>query len=159
VRRRRFRERYNEASDHLERTVIRLLAVLALLLLVSQVVLSGRGLTGLLGPLAQLDRTAQAGAAGGDTKTLPETYVVVRLLDHRSAWRAYVLVNGREVGSFRGNEVVAPVKPGDLLEVDGTAYSGAVTFRVVGASGTLSQPRIGDEITTRGSIEQYKRIH
>jgi hypothetical protein len=138
--------------------VARWLVILVVLLLASQVVLSGRGLSSLLGPLNQLDRGAHAGVTGGQTKALPETYVLIRLLDHRSAWRAYVLVNGREVASFRGSEVVAPVKSGDLLEVDATSYPGAVTFRIVGASGNLREPRVGDEITTRGSIEQFKRI-
>lgn len=155
--RRRFRERYNEASDRLERTVLRIVVGLVLLLLVAQIVLGGPGISSLLAPLDRLSAGAPAGTAG-DGAGLPETYVTVRLIDHRTAWRAVVLVNGREVGTFRGNEVIAPVKPGDLIEIDGTGYFGAVTFRIVKSAGTLSEPRIGDEITTRGTIEQFKRV-
>lgn len=155
--RRRFRERYNEASDRLERATVRTLAVLAVLLVVAQIFLVARGVSDLAGPLSELARTVRAGAAG-ESGQLPESYVIVRLLDHRSAWRAYLLVNGREIGSFRERELVAPVKDGDLVEVDGTAYAGAVTFRIVGASADINAPRVGDQITTRGSIEQFARV-
>lgn len=156
--RRRFRERYNEASDRLERATIRALAVLVALLVVAQILLAGRGAADLAGPLSELARTVRAGGGAGESEQLPESYVIVRLLDHRSAWRAYLLVNGREVGSFRERELVAPVKAGDLVEVDGTAYAGAVTFRIVGASADVREPRVGDQVTTRGSIEQFARV-
>ncbi|MGE5561651.1 MAG: hypothetical protein ACM3XN_11490 [Chloroflexota bacterium] len=157
--RRRFRERYNEASDRLEHSVARWLVVLVAILLLSQLLLSGRNsLAGLLGAVDRLDNTAAAGLVGGQLKELPESYAIIRVLDHRTAWRAYVLVNGQEVGSFRGTEVVAPVKPGDLIEIDATAYSGAVSFRIVGVSSNLREPRLGDEVTTRGNIAQFKRV-
>lgn len=153
--RRRFRERYNEASDRLERVVFRWLAVAVVILLAAQIALANGGLSAFLEPLGLSQRQA-TGASGG--ATLPETYVTIRLLDHRSAWQAALLVNGVQVGTFRRQELIAPVKPGDLVEIDATSYSGAVTFRVVASSGNLSEPRVGDQVTTRGSIEAFSRV-
>lgn len=155
--RRLFRERYNEAADRLERTLIFWLGVMLAILIIAQTALAGRGIAGLVAPLEQLDRQATASAANraGD---LPETYVVVGLIDHPRAWRAWVLVNGAEVATFRSKQVVVAVKAGDLVELDGTAYSGAVTFRIVTVSAGIKAPRVGDEVTTRASIEAFKRI-
>jgi hypothetical protein len=156
--RRRFRERYNEAADRLERALMLWLGIALAVLIIAQVMLAGRGLVGWLAPLDQLDRQVTTNLAGDGRGELPETYVTISLIDHRTAWRAWVLVNGKEIATFRSRQLVVGVKAGDLVEIDGTAYSGAVTFRVVAVSNNLSQPRIGDEVTTRGSIEQLKRI-
>lgn len=137
--------------------MVRTLLILAVFLVVAQTLLAVRDAGDLAGSLGELMHTARAGAVGADGQ-LPESYVIVRLLDHRSAWRAYLLVNGRELAAFRERELVAPVKDGDLIEIDGTAYAGAVTFRIVGASANISSPRVGDQVTTRGSIEQFARV-
>jgi hypothetical protein len=49
------------------------------------------------------------------------------------------------------------VSAGDLLEIDGSAYGGPLTFQVVSAEG-LAAPAPGTRITTHGDILPLGRV-
>lgn len=99
---------------------------------------------------------------GAGTGTAPETMtpvaattaasasVTVQCMTKREAPRADLLVDGKVVGHFSAGSVTAQIAPGQILSVDGSAYSEPLTFRVVAAPG-LSSPALGTNVTTRAN--------
>lgn len=62
-----------------------------------------------------------------------------------------VLVNGTPVSDFANGRVSLAVRPGDVVEIDGSRHRGQLTFRVVASEGDASR-LLGQEITVRGTI-------
>jgi hypothetical protein len=82
----------------------------------------------------------------------------VTLLSQPRAPRAVLLVNARAVVRFTGPEVTVAVAPGDLVEIDGSAYRQTLTFRVAGLSPDLAAPPVGTLVATRGDIAVLGRV-
>ncbi len=74
--------------------------------------------------------------------------VSIMLVSRPSAPNAWLLVDGQPVAAFGRATAVVEVAPGQRIDIDGSAYSQPLTFRVVGAPG-LAQPVLGQEVTTR----------
>ncbi len=86
-----------------------------------------------------------------------ELRVRVDLISAARAPRAVFLRDSTPVATFRDGSVDVTVAPGDLLEVDGSAYRQPLTFQVVAAAG-LAAPSLGLRVTTRGDIAYLGRV-
>lgn len=77
--------------------------------------------------------------------------LTVTLISQPSAPGAYLLLDGRRAADFRQGSVTVRVRAGQRVEVDGRAVLSALTFRVTAVEG-LSEPRLGEQITTDGDL-------
>jgi len=84
-------------------------------------------------------------ASGGAT-------VTVSLMSGEPAHAAYLLVNGERAASFASGVVRVVVRPGDLLEVDGTGLTAQGVFAVSQVTGGVVAPTVGLRVTTDRSV-------
>jgi len=68
----------------------------------------------------------------------------------QSLKQAVILVNGAEVLAFETSRVVLRVYPGDVVEIDASAYSRTLTFHLVSASSNIRLQNLNREITVHG---------
>ncbi|HHV35639.1 MAG TPA: hypothetical protein GXX59_08700 [Syntrophomonadaceae bacterium] len=59
-----------------------------------------------------------------------------------------VYVNGKETASFQEREILLPVKVGDEIMIDGTAYPYPITFKVSAVSRGVCWPPVNYRVTT-----------
>jgi hypothetical protein len=148
-----FQGRHRSFSDRLERFLMQLviLGLVGLVLVQTLQVIPGlrrqMSLVDALEGVTPNERSAWSGASGPATTAAQPLTVTVVLASQRSAPEALLLVDGKAVGNFAGGSVTATVKPGQVVAVDGTGYSQALIFRVVGALG-VATPEIGLTVTT-----------
>lgn len=85
--------------------------------------------------------------------------VTLDLQTYTELERAFVLVNGVEAGSFTSSSLSLRVYDGDWLEIDCTAYSRPVKFRLRKASTGIDRAALQTELELcgeRGVIGQIK---
>ncbi|MCL6581311.1 MAG: hypothetical protein K6U08_06835 [Firmicutes bacterium] len=78
--------------------------------------------------------------------------VTVALMSGEPAHAAYLLVNGERAASFASGVVRVVVRPGDLLEVDGTGLTTQGVFAVTQVTGAVVAPTVGLRVTTDRSV-------
>jgi len=84
--------------------------------------------------------------------------LTITLVSQPRAPRAVILLNGKEAATFERAEVTLKVKPGDLVELDGTLYRNPLQFRVTATAPEISEPAAGLEVVTRRSVELVGRV-
>ncbi len=84
--------------------------------------------------------------------------VTLDLQTYTELERAVVLVNGAEAGSFTGSSLTLRVYDGDLLEIDCTAYSRPVSFRLRKASVGIDRTALQTELELCGERATIGRI-
>ncbi|HAA89472.1 MAG: Putative membrane protein [Thermoanaerobacterales bacterium 50_218] len=78
--------------------------------------------------------------------------VEIELISNFCFPEARVLVNGEEVANFQERKVVVQVQEGDLLQIDGTAYSCELIFRVKEVAPGIIWPSPFFQVETKGNI-------
>ncbi|MDA8235577.1 MAG: hypothetical protein M0Z31_12405 [Clostridia bacterium] len=84
--------------------------------------------------------------------------VTLQLENFSSLAKAKIIVNGREVGNFTEKLVSVKVRPGDLLEVDGSFYQQAIRVKVLDTSPIIKRPEEGGEFLVRSGITQLGKV-
>ena len=74
--------------------------------------------------------------------------MTIAVCDYDSLEEAYLLVNGEVAGHFSGKQLVVRVYPGDVLEIDTTAYLSPCRFQVVKKSSHIREETIETMVTT-----------
>ncbi len=87
--------------------------------------------------------------AGRDESQLFGT-LTLEVTGVQSLSQAVVLVNGQETLAFETAKVVLRVYPGDVVEIDASAYSRTLTFHLVSASSNIRLQSLNREITVHG---------
>ena len=74
--------------------------------------------------------------------------ITIEVCDYKNLAEAILLINGEESGSFLDKQLVVRVYPGDLLEIDTSAYLEPCRFRIVKKSSHIREDLIVEEIIT-----------
>lgn len=162
AKRNNFDRRYAAMADRLEGFLFRLVVILLVILAVGQTLLSEDStrvflsyadrLEGL--PLETVEPWGDETPAAPAPKPAPSGgNLSVALINRPAAPQAFLLVNGRRVGDFRGGKVEVAVQPGDFVAVDVTAYAEILGFRVVDVGGRILRPAQGLEVYAAGAVE------
>jgi len=118
----------------MDRLLVRVVVIALSLLAITQILMADDRARAFL---SLTDRVELPRASWNDTvlaMTRPlRDSLVIQLANADRAPRAWLLVNGKPVASFRNGTASATVKAGDLVEVDATAYSYELRFRVLHA--------------------------
>lgn len=146
-------------AERLERVLLRLVVLSLVALVGAQALLSYGPARSYLSYVERLEglevRPVVLKSNGGGTGGWKLT---ITLVSQPRAPRAVILLNGKEAATFAGPEVTLQVKPGDLLEVDGTLYRNPLQFRVTATAPEMSEPATGLEIVTSRSVELVGRV-
>jgi hypothetical protein len=171
-----FDDRLLALADRLEGSLVRVTAVLALLVLAVQVVLtypdarrwlcfvdrlegstialSRPGSPGAAAPVP----TAPAAAAPAAAFIAPKTAsVTLALTGTRRAASVTVLVNGDPAGTLRAGLITVNVASGDLLEIDPGSSLLPVTIKVTAARSVVV-PAVGATVTAHLRITRIGRV-
>lgn len=74
--------------------------------------------------------------------------------DGISLAKAQLLINGVVMGNFADGEVIVRVYPGDIIDIDGSAYKRQVSFMVNVISSNIDDNILPKEIKTNGDVVQ-----
>jgi len=85
-------------------------------------------------------------------------WLQVHVTGERPWPRVAVLLNGRPAAYFRTADVVVPVNPGDLIEIDGTLAPRVLVFWVTAVGDAVLAPRPGTYTATYRSIAVLGRV-
>lgn len=141
--------RYFALSARMEAVLIQAVVALGLVVVLSQVLLTIPAARYVMSQVARLEGVA----------LWEETPTVTIALRAGSPGRAAaVLVNGERAATFASDQVRLRVRPGDLLEVDGTGLDGEGVFEVVETTGGLRVPALGERVVTRGGVRSLGRV-
>lgn len=81
--------------------------------------------------------------------------ITLHLITAESAPEARVLLNGTTVARFTTASQQVRVRPGQVLEVDGSAYRQPLLFRVTAVDPSLTSPGLGKEVITQGDVQSF----
>lgn len=65
---------------------------------------------------------------------------------------ARLLINGQDSGDFREGFLTARVRPGDVVQIDGSAYLRALSFSVEAVSASIDSSYLRAGVTSNGNI-------
>lgn len=88
----------------------------------------------------------------------PQAGLILTVEEFSSLPRTVILVNGREKARFDNKEVKLLVQAGDVVEIDSSAYSFPVKYRIKNVSRNLSFPDQGAEYTANQGIAMIGKI-
>lgn len=154
-------------AERLERWLARGVAVSILALVGVQALMTNDPARGYLSAVERLEgrRIDVAAAPDGDPLRAVTAAVgrdagrvVIHLINRESAPRAFVRVNGTPLASFGQPRVEVSVRPGDFLEIDGSADPAPLLFRVTAVDRRLLSPELGREVMTRGDVQPLGRV-
>lgn len=74
--------------------------------------------------------------------------VKIKIQGYYNLSRAVVYINGKRAAIFQEQEVLLPVRVGDEIIIDGTAYSYPITFQVSEVSQGVCWPPVNYQVTT-----------
>ncbi|MBO8159537.1 hypothetical protein [Thermosyntropha sp.] len=80
----------------------------------------------------------------------PYAFLVISADKYSSLPKAVVLVNNKEVESFKNREVRLKVMAGDVVEIDSTAYDIPLEFKITEVSDNLAYPEKGTVYCSNG---------
>jgi len=112
-------------------------------------------------PVPDAERVSIQGEGSGDSLDKLEAdlaTVTLQLENFSSLAKAKVRVNGRDEADFLEKQVSVKVRPGDLLEVDGSFYNRAIRVKVLDTSPIIKSPREGGEYLIRSGVVQLGRV-
>lgn len=143
-------------SDRLERVLIRLVVVAALIVMIAQALLTGDPVKEATTPVTAPDRPqfSLKDYAG----ILQSPVVTLQLKNYSSLPLAKVLVNGKSRGEFRDRYVTVFVREGDVLEVDGTRYNRPLDIEVLDVSKEVILPATGTRVRVEGNISALGQV-
>jgi len=76
--------------------------------------------------------------------------LTLEVAEMKSLDLATVYVNGQETLSFHSAQVTIRVYPGDVVEIDASAYRRSLQFRLVSASSNIRTDTLAQTITVQG---------
>lgn len=166
-----FQERFLSLGDRVERTLVRLVIGLALLVFLAQAALARPDLRRWLSFVDRLEgvslATYSTGLAGPPAAAVPSTALGLKavpgssltlsLVGRKGASWATVLVNGDAAGSLATGSLTCAVRAGDLVEIDPGQRGVALTVKVTGSRG-ISYPTVGQVITAQNTIARLGRV-
>jgi len=88
----------------------------------------------------------------------PQALIVLSIDKFSSLPLARILVNDKEVGTFKNKEVSVKLKAGDKIEIDSSAYSFPVEYKIKDASPNLSYPEKGASFTVDQGIVMLGKV-
>ncbi|MCL5040590.1 MAG: hypothetical protein M1299_12360 [Firmicutes bacterium] len=164
-----YQDRFSRWAERAERSLIRFVIILAVVVVVSQGLLTNEKLRLFLSYPDQLEGIALkdgstnvfAPRPSGNSKgrdSEKQASLNILCVTGPSFPKAMILVNGVVAGDFSRGSVRIPVRNGDLVEIDGSHYPELLTFRLTAAGDSVLEPRVGREIITRQSIEILGRV-
>lgn len=84
--------------------------------------------------------------------------LTIEVSDYDSLEQAYLLVNGAVSGSFHGKQLVVRVYPGDVLEIDTSAYLSPCRFQIIKKSSHIREETMETLITTENGYGWVGKI-
>lgn len=84
--------------------------------------------------------------------------LTIEVCDYDSLEEACLLINGETAGRFRNKNLVVRVYPGDILELDTSAYLTPCRFRVTKKSSHIREEAIETSITTESGYGWIGKI-
>ena len=144
-------------GQKLESGLIRLLAAIAVVVMLAQLIIYNKSVKQVAAPFASLEgpRPNRGNYAG----ILQSPIITFQLKNFSSLPLARVLVNGEPRGEFRDRYVTVYVREGDVLEVDGTRYKRPLDIEIMDVSGEVIAPVAGTKIRVEGRINSLGRVH
>jgi len=76
-----------------------------------------------------------------DSNLSQEGKVTIEVVEKDKAPNSYILVNGEPVSNFYKKSITIPVKPNQILEIDGTKESEPLHFKVTAISDNVIEPQ------------------
>jgi len=164
-----FQDRFSQWAERVERSLIRFVILLSIVVVVSQGLLSHEKLRLFLSYPDQLEGTAfkeeaktafspAASEKPAGEKQSREGLLAITCVTGPRYPQVKILINGKVAGDLGRGSIALPVREGDLVEIDGTGYQAVLTFRLTGVSDNISEPRVGTEVVTHQSIERLGRV-
>ncbi|MCI8337016.1 MAG: hypothetical protein HFI72_07680 [Peptococcaceae bacterium] len=84
--------------------------------------------------------------------------LTIEVCDYDNLKEAHLLVNGEVAGTFHGKQLVVRVYPGDMLEIDTSAYLNTCRFRITKKSSHIREETIAEEIITENGYGWIGKI-
>ncbi len=144
-------------ASRLERILVRLVVISLVLLVTVQALLTEDDTRVFLSYTDRLEGVRWAPDESPQDDPVPSLEIEVS--NGPSAPWAKVLVDGKEVASFRKKIIRVPVQDGQLVEIDGTRWRRLTKFRVRWVHPNMVEPRVGTEVITQGTIQTVGRVH
>ncbi|NLM52600.1 MAG: hypothetical protein GX197_07245 [Firmicutes bacterium] len=156
-----FEHRFKERTKNFERWLFRGAALLLLLLILTQALLTQPEIRKILSLVDRLEGTPVAGnePADASTETLApverEGYVELSIVEAKDLTEINVQVNGKTVATLGKNSTTVriPVRDGDAVEIDGQIPEKNVQVAVTAVSEGIIKPQAGKEVTFYGVPE------
>lgn len=141
--------------DRLERTLVRLVVVIAVVVMLVQTLRAGDPLRDSAVPVTSLERTRPSFYTAD---LLQEPVITLQLKNYSTLPLARVLVNGESRGEFRDRYVTVFVQEGDIIEVDGSRYNRPLEIEVLDVSKEILVPLAGEHLRVEGGITRLDRV-
>lgn len=157
-----FERRFKERTSNFERWLYRGAALLLLLLILTQALLTQPEMRKILSLVDRMEGTpvveneaAAAPVPAPKAAVEREGYVELSILDTQVSTEINVQVNGETVATLgRNNTTVRiPVRDGDAVEIDGQVPEKNVQVAVTAVSEGIINPKEGEEIVFYGAPE------
>lgn len=84
--------------------------------------------------------------------------LTIEVCDYDNLEQAHLLINGETAGRFSGKNLVVRVYPGDVLEIDTSAYLNPCRFQVTKKSSHIREETIETTITTENGYGWIGKI-
>lgn len=84
--------------------------------------------------------------------------MTIEVSDYENLEEARLLINGEEAGTFVQKQLVVRVYPGDVLEIDTSAYLTPCRFQIVKKSSHIREETVADMITTESGYGWIGKI-
>ena len=84
--------------------------------------------------------------------------LTIEVCDYDNLREAHLLVNGEVAGTFHDKQLVVRVYPGDMLEIDTSAYLNTCRFRIIKKSSHIRAETIAEEIITENGYGWIGKI-
>jgi len=88
----------------------------------------------------------------------PYAVIVLSVEKYSSLPKAAVLVNGEKKEAFDGSEVQLKLMAGDVVEIDASAYSFPVEFKVKSVSDNLAFPAAGEKYVCSHDVVMIGKV-
>ncbi|WP_031515229.1 hypothetical protein [Desulfofalx alkaliphila] len=142
-------KRYKRTSlmDLIEKIIIRLVIVTAVLLVVAQTfVLDDNPIT------AVMANVGSDKAGYNETAHWSEPRITFYLENFSSLPHLYVLVNGNKLASFTDRYLTIPVEHGDTIEIDGSFYTHSIQVKVLNVTEDILSPAVDHQLSIENNI-------
>ena len=156
-----FERRFKEGTKSFERWLLKGAALLLLLLILTQALLTQPEFRNILSLVDRLEGTPVAEneptAVSGDNAeaVVREGYVELSIIDAKDLTEIQVQVNGDTVATLgkAATTVRIPVREGDAVEIDGQVPEQNIQVAVTAVSEGILYPQAGKEVTFYGVPE------